>query len=222
MSIATGWSILTVISNHTLKTEKNSLSLKVKLFFHSQHREFLIFSFQIIPESISNYSSLKTFEVHKCESMENTLKINVFWKTILFCKYLHHKSSDLYEIWNLSSLDSNGAIHRFLWRSVHRDAHERRKRARARFIARARVFATCARLCARIFMKIWIYLNHYLMSLSFKFHKDPSFRCGDICKTILTFWKLKFSGHFLYFHIYAPQKSSKMNNYWMIIECFGN
>ena len=59
--------------------------------------------------------------------------------------------------------------------------------ARSRFIARARVFATCARLCARIFMKIWIYLNHYLMSLSFKFHKDPSFCCEDICKTILTF-----------------------------------
>ena len=31
------------------------------------------------------------------------------------------------------------------------------------------------------------------MSLSFKFHEDPSFGCGDICKTIMTFvWSLIF------------------------------
>ena len=141
----TGWSILTVISNHTLKTEKISLSLKVKLFFHSQHREFLIFSFQIIPESISNYSSLKTFEVHKCESMENTLKINVFRKTILFCKYLHNRSSDLYEIWNLSSLDSNAPILRFSWRFLNRDAHERCKHAHA-FLSHMRTFSPLVRV----------------------------------------------------------------------------
>ena len=30
-------------------------------------------------------------------------------------------------------------------------------------------------------------INYYLMNISLKFHKDLSFRCGDICKTILAF-----------------------------------
>ena len=46
----------------------------------------------------SNYSSSKTFEVHKCESMENTLKIKGLRKSILICKYLRNESSDLHEI----------------------------------------------------------------------------------------------------------------------------
>ena len=49
---------------------------KLSSVFHSQHMEFLIFSFQNIP--------LKTFEVHKCENTENTLKTKVFRKSILF------------------------------------------------------------------------------------------------------------------------------------------
>ena len=60
--------------------------------------EFLVFSFRKIPHLFSNYSSAKTFEVHKCENMENTLKINFFEKSILFCKYLHNESSDPNEI----------------------------------------------------------------------------------------------------------------------------
>ena len=76
-------------SNHTLKTEKISLSLKAKLFFQPQHMEFLIFCFPKIPQSFSNY-----FEVHKCESMENALKIKVFRKSILFFIYLHNGSLD--------------------------------------------------------------------------------------------------------------------------------
>ena len=102
--VNTGCSILTVISNHTLKTEKISISLKAKLFFQPQHREFLIFSRQKFPLSFTNYSSWKTFEVHKCESMENALKINVFRKSILFCIYLRNGSSDLYEILSGSQL----------------------------------------------------------------------------------------------------------------------
>ena len=41
------------------------------------------------------------------ENMENTLKIKVFRKSILFCKYLRNGSSDLYEIVNLSPNDSS-------------------------------------------------------------------------------------------------------------------
>ena len=60
--------------------------------------------------------------------------------------------------------------------------------------------------------------THYLYkNLSLKFHKDPSFSCGDICKTILTFKNHQFSMYFPYFHCYAPQKSSKMDNYWKVV-----
>ena len=41
----------------------------------------------------------------------------------------------------------------------------------------------------RAFMHVMV-VNYYLRSLSFKFHKDRSFRCGDICKIISTFWIL--------------------------------
>ena len=34
---------------------------------------------------------------------------------------------------------------------------------------------------------------YYLLNISLKFHKDPSFRCGDICKTILSFKNHQFS-----------------------------
>ena len=48
--------------------------------------------------------------------MEITLKIKVFRKSILFCKYLRNESSDLFEIWNLSSLDINWHISKFSWK----------------------------------------------------------------------------------------------------------
>ena len=60
--------------------------------------EFLIFSFQNIPYLFSNCSSSKTFEVHKSESMENTLKTKVFIKLILFCQYQPNRCLDLHEI----------------------------------------------------------------------------------------------------------------------------
>ena len=47
---------------------------------------------------IPGYIICKTFEVRNCENMENALKINVFEMSILFCKYLWNRSSDLYEI----------------------------------------------------------------------------------------------------------------------------
>ena len=88
--------------------------------------------------------------------------------------------------------------------------------------ARAHVYASCARVCARIFTKNLVIILYYLMNKSLKFHKDRSFRCGDICKTILTFRDHQFSMYFAYFHSYAPQKPQKMNNYQTIMEFFGN
>ena len=79
--------------------------------------------------------------------------------------------------------------------------------------ARAHIFTSCALVCARIFTKNQQIILNYLMKKSLKFHKDPSFRCGDICKTVLTFKSHQFSMYFPYFHSYTPQKSSKMDNY---------
>ena len=77
----------------------------------------------------------------------------------------------------------------------------------------AHIYASCVCVCAWIFMKNLLIILYYLMNISLKFHKDPSFRCGDICKTVLTFKGHQFSMHFLYFHSYTPQMSSKMDNY---------
>ena len=43
------------------------------------------------------------------------------------------------------------------------------------------LFDSWARIFARIFMKIWL-VKYYLMNISFKFHKDPSFHWGDMAK----------------------------------------
>ena len=78
---------------------------------------------------------------------------------------------------------------------------------------RAHVYTLCAHLCARIFMKFFVIFLHYLMNISLKFHKDRSFCCGDICKTIRTFKNHQFSMYFAYFHSYAPPKPSNIDNY---------
>ena len=65
----------------------------------------------------------------------------------------------------------------------------------------------------RIFTKMFVGLPDLQMSLSLKFCKDPRCRCGYICKTILTFKFYQFSMYFAYFHIFAPPKSSQMDNY---------
>ena len=60
--------------------------------------------------------------------------------------------------------------YQFSSRSVQRCARMSRKRARAHFIASGRVYEQ--RIFARIFLNIWLVRNKYLMSMSFKFHKD--------------------------------------------------
>ena len=79
---------------------------------------------------------------------------------------------------------------------------------------------TC--LCAWIFMKNLRIILYFHINRSIKFHKERSFCCGDICKTILTFKNHQFSMHFAYFHIFAPPKSSQMDNYWIIMNFFLN
>ena len=97
------------------------------------------------------------------------------------------------------------------------DAYTRCVNMRARVLprrnARAHFYTSCARVCARIFTKNHLIILYYLMNISLKFHKDRSFCCGDICKTILTFKNHQFSMYFAYFHSFAPPKSSKMYNF---------
>ena len=50
------------------------------------------------------------------------------------------------------------------------------------FNAHMRKIAWCARVYARIFTKLLLVVLYYLMNISFKFHKDQSFCCGDIAK----------------------------------------
>ena len=72
--------------------------------------------------------------------------------------------------------------------------------------ARAHVYASCVGMCARIFTKNHLINLYYLMNKSLKFHKDRSFRCWDICKTILTFVLfLIFSCIFHIFKIWASK-----------------
>ena len=60
--------------------------------------DILTSSFQKTPWPFSNYPTWKTFEVRNCINKENTLKIKVFEKSILFCKYLRNERSYLHEI----------------------------------------------------------------------------------------------------------------------------
>ena len=56
------------------------------------------------------------------------------------------------------------------------NAQKRRKEAHILFIACVHIYASSNKFVHRLIP---------FMSLSFKFHKDPSFYYGDICKTLL-------------------------------------
>ena len=136
--------------------------------------------------------------------------------SVLFCKYLCNKSSDLYEISNLNSKDSNE-----LPKKNRKDlcTHTRtrgvnmRARVSSRQNTRTHIYPSCARVFAWIFTKNFLMILNYLMNISLKFHKDRSIRRGDICKTILSFKSYQFSMYFAYFNKYPPPKPSKMDNY---------
>ena len=63
---------------------------------------------------------------------------------------------------------------------MHPYVRTSRKCAHARFAASVRVFGSYARVRARIFTKKNLVVKFYLVNLSLKFRKDPSFRWGDI------------------------------------------
>ena len=116
-------------------------------------------------------------------------KLRIKQISVLFCKYLCNKSSDLYEILYGGHSLSWEPKFQISWRSMHKCALTECKRARARFIAPARVYGSCARICAWIFMKFETLVHKIVIDHHKKFHKDQSFGCEDIFKTKLTLFQ---------------------------------
>ena len=117
-------------------------------------------------------------------------------------------------------------IHKIFHKDPCTHAQTRGLNMRARVLswgdARVHGYASCGHVCGRIFTKNLLIILYYFINMSLKFHKDWSFRCGDICKTIVNLKNHQFSMYFAYFHSFALPKSSKMDNYWMVMEFFGN
>ena len=88
--------------------------------------------------------------------------------------------------------------------------------------ARAHVYASCECVYARIFTKNDLIILYYLINKSLKFHKDRSFRCGDICKTILTFVSFLIFYVFSIFSKYEHKSSINIENYKLVIWSFIN
>ena len=66
---------------------------------------------------------------------------------------------------------------------IHADIRGNNMRARflSRQNAQVHIYVSCLCVCVRIFMKNQQVILYYLINITFKFHKDPMFRCGDIC-----------------------------------------
>ena len=99
-----------------------------------------------------------------------------------FFKYLRNGRSDLSEIWNLSSWQARRSPKNFWKRHVNISAHTTQN-VNTRVKSCAHVL--CAHVFTRNFMKMVLIVQNYVMTLSFKFHKDLIFCCGDIRKIIL-------------------------------------
>ena len=72
---------------------------------------------------------------------------------------------------------------------MHIRARTKKKRARARkrpcLTVRTHIYASCAHVFTRNFTKTVLIVHYYVMTLSLKFHKDPSFCWGDMRKIML-------------------------------------
>ena len=86
-------------------------------------------------------------------------------------------------------------------------------------------YRECARLqivCVHLLTDLHEIKNFHKIVIDHHIKFHPSFCYWDICKTILIFWIFWFSMCFPYFHIFAPQKSQEVDNYWMFMIFFGN
>ena len=69
-------------------------------------------------------------------------------------------------------------------------------------------------VCVRapIFTKIFVGVHYSHMSVSLKFHKNPSFCLSYICKALLTIKNHQFSMYFAHIHSFSPPKA------WNLLE----
>ena len=93
-----------------------------------------------------------------CENVENTLKVKVFRKSILVCKYLRNESSDLYEILCGGKYLSCELKFKMSWRSVRKCARMSCKHVHSRFKVRA----------ARV-----LFLSKVILSVETELDKKP-------------------------------------------------
>ena len=115
--------------------------------------------------------------------MQILLKNKDFKKSVM-CQYLRNESPYLYKILNLSSYDRNAPLQKIC-------AERRTLKASTytRIFCHGHLHLSTERAC----LGPDLYDNLSCGTLisyepKFKFHKDRSFCCGDICKTILTFF----------------------------------
>ena len=64
-------------------------------------------------------------------------------------------------------------------RTTRKRAFSRKKTCVRAKNKRTRVYASCRKVCAQIILKFFVVVTNNLMSLSLKFHKDPSFCLRD-------------------------------------------
>ena len=114
-----------------------------------------------------------TFESQYCFSNISATKTRIFMK---FETYIHKISKNYLLIFRKDPCTHT----RTRGINVH-------GRVSSRQNARGHVYASCASVCARIFVIFIMVVHYYFLNLGMKFHKDRSFCCRDICKTILMF-----------------------------------
>ena len=118
------WNIL----NHDLLTDVILTKFCPKIFRIPTKNIFLYLTIRPA-QLLQGDPPWKTFEVQNCKDMENTLKIKVIRKSILFCKYLHNESSELHETLYGGQLLSCKLKFLISWRSINKCARMIPKRA---------------------------------------------------------------------------------------------
>ena len=86
--------------------------------------------------------------------------------------------------------------------------YTKRKRAGPHYNVCTHIYALCTHAFTQNFTKIVLIVHYYDMTLSLKFHKDPSFCCGGICKISLNLHKCKCEvprhAHFRFVFFWCP------------------
>ena len=128
------------------------------------------------------------------------------WK---YGKYIENQSIQKVDIVLQISLQRKlGSLWNFMWWSIYI--------FHSRYNARMCVYNLFARVCTDLYKKNLFGL-YYLMNLNFKFHKDPSFSYGDICKTMVaSVWCLIF--YVLFFLIWASKFPPSVKIIWNLLE----